>query len=93
MADFKFLTKPEYQRIEWDTLDTDGDYGYIVECDLTYPENIRNYTQEFPLCPDNRVITYEMLSPYQQEFLRNTYRKTCYNQKKLTGTFFDREKM
>lgn len=83
----RWLTTSEIRTIDWRTVDTNGEIGYFVECDILYPQNIREYTKDLPLCPENKVITYEMLSPYQREFLKNTYKKTSYSQKKLTAIF------
>ena len=91
--DFKFLQEKEYSIIDWKTVDLDGEIGYFVECTLDYPMEIRMFTKDFPLCPENREITFKMLSPYQQELLRNTHDKTAYKQKKLTATFLERKQM
>ena len=29
----------------------DSDVGFSIECDLTYPENIKGETKNFPFCP------------------------------------------
>ena len=34
----------------------DSEIGYFVECDLKYPENIREKTKHFPFCPMNKFI-------------------------------------
>ncbi len=91
--DFRWLSPQEISGIDWKIIDTNGVIGYFVECDLTYPQNIRSYTNEFPLCPESKLITYEMLSPYQKEFLKKTYKKSTYQQRKLTSTFLNRDKM
>ena len=30
----------------------DNEIGYFVECDLKYPDNIKQKTKYFPFCPD-----------------------------------------
>ena len=39
--------------IKEDILNTpdDNEYGYFVECDLEYPAEIKEKTENFPLCP------------------------------------------
>ena len=32
----------------------DSDIGYFFEVDLTYPDNIKNKTQNFPIAPENK---------------------------------------
>ena len=34
----------------------DGDIGYFIEVDLTYPDNIKEKTKNFPFCPENKFI-------------------------------------
>jgi len=69
------------------------DVGYFVEVTLTYPEEIRNRTKSFPLCPENIEINHEMLSPYQKSVLREVYNRVSYTSRKLTATFNDRERI
>ena len=91
--DFRWLNKNEIRLIDWARVDSDHKLGYFVECTLHYPAKSREYTKDFPLCAENKIITYPMLSSYQKKFLQSIYGKTNYNQKKLTATFLDREKM
>ena len=79
--------------IDWTTKDLMGDTGYFVEVTLEYPEEIRDKTKSFPLCPENIDITYGMLSPYQKSVLREVYNRKSYTSRKLTATFNNREKM
>ena len=44
----------------------DNDVGYIVECDLEYPEEIHDKLKEFPPCPETLAPTTNMLSEYQK---------------------------
>ena len=37
------------------TLDDSG-IGYFIEIDLNYPDNIKEKTENFPFCPENKVI-------------------------------------
>ena len=90
---FRWLSRKEISRINWSTVDADNDLGYFVECSLHYPIEIREHTKDFPLCAENKIITYDMLSEYQKNFLKRAYGKSCYSQKKLTATFLDRNKM
>jgi hypothetical protein len=42
----------------------DQEYGYIIECDLTYPQKLHKEHSSFPLAPENVEIDSSMLSPY-----------------------------
>jgi hypothetical protein len=90
---FEFISEQEIQSIDWITVDLQSSTGYFVEVTLEYPENIHQKTESFPLCPENKVITFQMLSPYQQETLKHLYGKSSYKEKKLTSTYFVREKI
>jgi len=92
-ANFTFICDDEVNSIKWETVDLLKETGYFVEVSLTYPEEIWEKTKSFPLCPENKNITYDMLSPYQKKVLKEVYNKTTYSEKKLTSTFFDREKV
>ena len=40
--------------------------GYILECDLTYPEKLHEKHRNFPLCPEKMEISPDMLSDFQR---------------------------
>jgi hypothetical protein len=90
---FTFLSEKEIEQIDWTSIDLNSEKGYFVEVTLSYPKDIREITESFPLCPENKKITYDMLSPYQKQVLENIYGKKSYNEKKLTSTFLQREKI
>lgn len=90
---FDFVSDSEKRKINWLEIELMKEKGYFVEVTLEYPEEIWNQTSSFPLCPENRIITYDMLSPYQRNVLKHVYNKNSYKQSKLTATFFDREKI
>ena len=39
-------------------------YGYILEVDLEYPDELHNLQNDYPLASEKREITYDMLSNY-----------------------------
>jgi hypothetical protein len=43
----------------------ESDIGYIIECDLEYPQELHDKLKEFPPCPQNLSPTKTMLSDYQ----------------------------
>ena len=67
--------------------------GFLSECDRYYQEEIHNSTKDFPMCPENIDITYDMLSPFKKMCLRNVYVRQSYKQKKLTASFLPRKQM
>lgn len=71
-----------YKNIRWSndiTIDNvmninpDGNKGYIIECDLEYPEELHDLHNNYPLAPEKMIITNDMLSEHTreiQEFLK-----------------------
>ena len=62
---FKFLNEDEYINIDWEHIKTNSEKGYILECDLYYPENLHDDHSDFPLCPLAGKVSNEELSAYQ----------------------------
>ena len=46
------------------------DRGCIVKCDLEYPEHLHDSHNDYPLAPERKLVTQEMLSPYASELQR-----------------------
>ena len=51
----------------------DNDIGYFVEVDLTYPNNIKEKTKNFPFAPVNKKINPDDFNHYMKEIRSNTY--------------------
>ena len=45
-------------------------YGYFLEVDLDYPENIHDIHNDYPMAPEKIKIEDDMLSPYCSEIKR-----------------------
>ena len=90
---FEFLTADSIKKIDFKTVDLSGKFGYFVECDLNYPEEIWEKTASYPLCPININITQKDLSPYSMNVLKKAYNKTVHTSRKLTATFHPRKKI
>ena len=42
-------------------------YGYILEVDLEYPDELHNLHNNHPLDPEKLKVTYDMLSDYSKK--------------------------
>ena len=42
----------------------DADFGYFIEVDLKYPDNIKEETNNFPFCPENKKINPDKNNKY-----------------------------
>src|SRR5277367_1434270 len=69
VKDFKYL-EPDTVNIDWKTIDTEGDIGYLLEVDLQYPEAIHNKTKHFPLALKDFEITDAHISKEMRIQLR-----------------------
>src|SRR5258708_23421010 len=57
-----FYKEMNPKEIDWSTIDTEGDTGYLLEVDLEYPKEIHNKTRWFPLAAENLDITHDMIT-------------------------------
>ncbi|KAK3735533.1 hypothetical protein QZH41_005010 [Actinostola sp. cb2023] len=66
---FGWLTEQEATELQQDlmTLPDDGTEGYILEVDLSYPEELHDLHNDYPLAPERQKVTQDMLSPYCQQ--------------------------
>ena len=48
-------------------LDTHGNYGFAIECDLSFPEELKHIFELYPPLAEKRVVSYEELSPHTKE--------------------------
>ena len=56
-------------------LKEDDERGYIFEVDIEYPEQLHDLHNDYPLCPEKKLITNEMLSPFQKCLMEKLYIK------------------
>lgn len=69
----------------------ENDTGYIVECDLEYPENIHDLHNEYPLAPESRIIKNDELSDYALS-LKEKFKLGNSNVPKLVPNLHDKNK-
>ena len=55
----------------WQNLNGDMDFGFIVECDLHYPERLHEAHNDYPLAPERMDIKVDQLSDKQVEIKRH----------------------
>ena len=76
----QYLPSGEFQIIPLQEVDiseilatpVDADYGYFLEVDLSYPESLHDYFDEFPPGPEKKAPSN--LSPFQREMLAEDIR-------------------
>jgi hypothetical protein len=65
MKEFEWING---QDINWLVQEDDQDWGYVVEVDLDYLQELHDVHNGLPLAPEKMKITRDMLSFYQKEF-------------------------
>ena len=88
---FRWVEKEIAETNECEKIETNGEHGYILEVDLEYPTHLHRKHNDFPLAPDNVIITNNDLSPFAKthQFLNEGLNK--YSASKLTSSFFPRK--
>ena len=64
VSDFNFLTEKEINKFNLNSISENSELGYILECDLKYPEELHNLHNDYLLCPEKIEINSNMLSRY-----------------------------
>ena len=54
----------------------DNEYGFFIECDLKYPAEIKQITENFPLCPYQVGSNCQLFSNYMYLIKQPKYRPT-----------------
>ena len=91
VGEFNFLTAEQIADFDVEKVADDGDVGYILEVDLSYPSHLHNIHSDYPLAPEAMFIKPEMLSPYSNALLEKLNMKVG-KVKKLVPNLFDKEK-
>ncbi|MES9881403.1 MAG: C2H2-type zinc finger protein [Sedimenticola sp.] len=73
---FRFLDTEEVQDFDVKSVGQESDFGYILEVTLSYPEHLHNMHNEYPLAPERKLFTDDMLSPYAKRIWNKLHGKT-----------------
>ena len=92
-CDFRWLTQEEIDDLIIEDADLDGEYGYLLEVDLIYPEEIHDKTRDFPFAPEKCKISQENFTPFQMNQYQTAYGKQKYpGYSKLLLTQWNKER-
>jgi len=89
-GNLRFVPHSKVQKINWKTIDTEKNIGYILEVDLEYPSELHLLHSDFPLAPELVEINFENLSPYCKSTYKNCSGRKKYKDSKLLTTFHPR---
>lgn len=91
-GNLKFIPETKFSQINWKTIDTEKNIGYILEVDLTYPKHLHDLHSNFPLAPDFLEICFDNLSPYSKKKLEECSSGISnFKESKLFNTFHPRK--
>ena len=67
VKNFRFLSQEEIADFDLMSVPTNGDTGYIVECDLKYPPELHDLHSDYPMAPEHLTVSPDMLSDFCKE--------------------------
>ena len=70
IGEFQWLTPIEIAQIDWCAQSDDQDYGFTVECDLDYPQELHDAHNDYPLAPERVQVNYSCISKKQVAIAR-----------------------
>ena len=74
VGNFRFLSEQEISDFDVMTVPADGPVGYILECDLSYPEHLHDEHSDYPMAPEHVTVTFDMLSDYAREIVDRNWK-------------------
>jgi len=89
--DFRWLNCNEQAKLDVTKIEDDAEYGYILECDLTYSEELHEKHSDFPLAPEKMIIKESMISPHSRK-LEQKLNMKHFESVKLTPNLYDKKK-
>ena len=71
-----FLSNDEISHFDLMNIPVDSDTGYIIECDLTYPESLHQLHSDYPLAPEHLTVSPDMLSNFCNNSKASSWKPT-----------------
>jgi len=66
VGDFRFLSEQEIADFKLESVSQDSPTGYIISCDLEYPDYLHEPHSDYPLAPEHLTIHKDKLSRFAQ---------------------------
>lgn len=90
IGSYEWIPTKDIENFDLNDMDN-TEIGYILECDLSYPPELHDKHMSFPMAPECREITQNMLSPYSKRCLKEIYGKSKQKSSKLIVSFLDKK--
>ena len=55
VGDYKFLEQEEIDNFDILSVDPQGETGFFIECDITYPSSLHSEHSDFPMAPSHLI--------------------------------------
>jgi len=88
---YKWLSEEEISNLDIFSFHEEQDEGYLIECDLEYPDSLHWQHNDFPVAAETTKITEKDFSPYMKQCLKEIYGKTTYSSTKLITTLREKK--
>ena len=69
VGNFRFLQQDEIDAFKLDKIQPASETGYIIECDLQYPQHLHDTHSDYPLAPEHLTVTKDMHSPFARSLI------------------------
>jgi len=66
---FRFLSDKEMAEFDFDTIAPDAETGYIIECNLKYPDYLHDIHNDYPMAPEHLEVSRDILSQFGLDFI------------------------
>jgi len=76
IGDFHFLNDEQLAKLDLSAVALDAEYGFIVECDMSYPAHLHNLHSDYPLAPEHLTVSRDMLSPFASQFVDKNWKSS-----------------
>ena len=90
VGNFRFLSEREVEELDLMSVKPDAPVGYIIECDLEYPEHLHDHHNDYPLAPEHMTVSHSLLSPFVANLIGPT--RPWIPAEKLIPNFYDKVK-
>ena len=65
--DFTWMSEDEIATLDVTKIADDSDTGYFLEVDLEYPAHLHDHHNDYPLAPEPKMVTDDILSKHSSE--------------------------
>ena len=94
ISNFEYLTQQQIDEFDLtgDSWNVNGDTGYVLVCNISYPKHLHKVHSDYPMFPERRMVNLSELSPYSQQLIKKLgCEKSALSTSKLVASLEDKE--